>query len=339
MAVGAAVAWWRANADLMLREMFKDNFDLDVEINLPDARKDNSRSALKSMEKVMLPFLLNGAGGHRGLFVLDGPLIDALIELQMLDKVLPTPRLDRPITTIDAGLSESFVHLCLKSMGDAPGLMSDFSVVRAEQDRAALRLALKDSQFDILPVQIDMGPGIKTGLFEIWIPDFKLPEAPPAEPNPQMAKLLAECEAEFEARVIGCQVSAADLVALAPGAVLRLPGNIISDVTLSDCDDRRVATGRLGQLNGRRAVMITEMVGDATKSRVEPVASEPLAGPLPALPGADLGQPDIDLPQPDMGLAEPLADLPDLPMANIDLPELDEENGPIDFDPTAASAV
>lgn len=289
MAVGAAVAWWQAHADAMLRELCKDSFDLDVEIKIPDARKDSAPAALKAMEKVMLPFLLKGAGGRRGLFVLDGALIDALIEIQMLDKVLPTPRLDRPITAIDAGLSEGFVHKCLAAMADAPGMMSDLSVVDAEQDRSALRLALRDGQFDIMAVEIDMGPGIKTGLFELWLP-VSAPAKPPAsKPNPKMTSLLSECEVELDTSMIGCKVSAAELMALAPGALIRLPVKSLTDVTVSDCDARRIATGRLGQLNGMRAVLITEIKGGAG----------------PAQKTSDAGQ--TNLPAPTGGALEPIA--------------------------------
>lgn len=334
----------------MLRELFKENFSIDVEINVPNARKDHSHIALKTMEKVMLPFLLKGPGGQRGLMVLDGAMIDALIELQMLDKVLPTPRLDRPITTIDAGLSEGFVHLCLKAMREAPGLMSELSVVQSEQDRATLRLALNDAEFDIMTVQIDMGPGIKTGMFELWLPITEVAKVQPAEPNPQMEQLLAQCEAEFEAQMVGCKVVASELVSLAPGSVIRLSSGVLTEIAFVDCDDRRVATGRLGQLNGMRAIMITEMAGGPKRDPSDAQAGLPGPAavtlntdlPQPDIdlpqPQTDLPQPDMDFPQPDIDLPNPGVELPDLPMTNVDLPDL-EEGGDFAFDPSPASVV
>ena len=260
---GVALAWWVAEADRLMRDLFKTSFDVDVALGDVGGTQMPAAEALDAMPPVTLPFLLGTAQGGRGLFTIDGALIDALIELQMLGKVMGMARLDRPITAIDAGLSEVFVRASLEAFKAGPAGMSGLTTLGPQQDRAALRLALGEGRFDMLRAQIDLGPGIKTGACTIWVPaETARPVAKAAKPaSAAMRAVLDRCKVELMAQVDGVEVSALALARLAQGSLLPLPARAISDVALRDCTGAQFASARLGRLHGARAVRITQMQG------------------------------------------------------------------------------
>jgi flagellar motor switch protein FliM len=294
--VGPGLAWWQQYADRVLRDACKSTLGLDVELSALEGRAARAPTALQEMDKDRLPFLLQTHGGKAGLFVIDGVLIDALIEQQILGKVMPTPRLDRPITAIDAGLSEGFVRATLAGMTTVSGHLAGLTTRGPEQDRAALRLALGESPYDILSASIDLGPGIKSGLFEIWIPAEAPRRAAPSTgmPNPLLAKILNDCPVELHTRMTGCEASAQQLMTLEVGTVFHLPASSLTNIAVMDCNENVVARGRLGQLHGQRAVRVTDTktamgpntdLAEPAEDIIKPVPDKP-APPPPADPAA-----------------------------------------------------
>lgn len=234
---------------------------MDVTLNGFKGHQATAPAALDDMAKVSLPFLLESAAGA-ALFVLDGALIDGLIEQQLLGDVLPTERLDRPVTKIDAGLSEGFVKNAVSAISaEASGQLSGLQLNRVEQDRAALRLALGEGQYDILEAHIDMGPGIKTGRFELWVPAIKVAKARGAKSgiNAGMLEVMQSCEIELDAWLDGCSATAQTLMGLEVGTVLSVPRSALAQVAIRDCNGNPFAQAKLGQLNGFRAVRLTRV--------------------------------------------------------------------------------
>lgn len=78
---------------------------MDIKTDELKGHQELAPKALDEMPDIALPFLLTTASKGAALFVLDGVLIDGLIEQQLLGEVMPTERLDRLVTSIDAGLS------------------------------------------------------------------------------------------------------------------------------------------------------------------------------------------------------------------------------------------
>lgn len=262
-AQGVCVSWWAAEADRLMRDLFKTSFDVDVVLRDVGGAQMAAGAALDEMAPVCLPFLLGTPDGARGLFTMDGTLIDALIELQMLGKVMGMARLDRPITAIDAGLSEVFVRASLEAFKAGPKGLCGLTTLGPQQDRASLRLALGEGRFDVLRAQIDLGPGVKTGACSVWVPaEAARVVATPRKPaSAAMKAVLDRCKVELTAQISGIDVSALALARLREGSVLPLPLSAIADVELSDCTDTPFAQARLGRLHGARALRITQMQG------------------------------------------------------------------------------
>ncbi len=284
--VGPGLAWWQDELDRVLRKVCKSSFAMDVKVAGLTGKQVSAPEALDAMPKIALPMLLNAAGDAAALFVLDGILIDGLIEQQLLGDVLPTERLDRPVTSIDAGLSEPFVKAVLAGLGaEATGQFKDLTFNCAEQDRAALRLALGEGRYDVFEAEIDMGPGIKTGKFELWAKAVAQQAARPKirPKNPQMIELLEDCPVELETWLEGCQTTAGVLMSLDVGTVFHIPRSALEQVTLKDCNGHPFAKARLGQFNGARAAKLTKVFGRNSKpeqsSHLAPV--NPAAAVIP----------------------------------------------------------
>lgn len=311
-----------------MRQLFKITMGLDVKVSGLEGHQVYAPEALLEMPEVSLPFLMGGTDGTMGLFLLDGPLIDGLIEQQLLGKVLPTERLERPVTSIDAGLSEGFVRaLMTRITGPAPKQISGFTPQGSQQDRPALRLALGDGRYDVIEATLDMGPGIKTGRFEIWVPALSDGQAllSAKETNPEMLEILLDCEVELGTRIEGCTTTAQKLMEMEPDKLLVFPKSALTEVALTDCKGQTIARGRLGQLNGERALRIMELskvFGDRA------VAADPGLGALTTAanppPPIALSEPtDFDMPAPAMGMA--LDGAADIDVTGGDLPGIDLE--------------
>ena len=282
-AVGPCLGWWQAELDRVMRKVCKSSLQLDVKMGALGGRQASAPEALDEMPQVSLPFLLGTSGSGAALFVLDGILIDGLIEQQLLGEILPTERLDRPVTSIDAGLSQSFVRAALDAItAEASGQLAGLQVDRTEQDRANLRLALGEGRYDILQAEIDMGPGIKTGRFELWVPALAENKGrrSKARINTDMLQMLQSCEVELRTKLEGCEASAHDLMNLDVGTLLSVPRTALTRVELSDGNNQPFAQGRLGQLNGARAVLLTKVYGKAAPQE-PPVLAKPPPSPIP----------------------------------------------------------
>lgn len=305
------MAWWGQNADQILRNICKSKFDLDVKLTSVKGRQVSAPAALDEMPAVALPFVLQGENESAGLFVLDGLLIDGLIEQQLLGRILPTARLDRPVTSIDAGLSEGFVRACLAGMGaNPPRQLINLTCQAAEQDRAALRLALGDGRYDILEADIELGAAVKTGRFEIWVPAMPEAVAKPGtgQVNPDMIALLQDCEIELEAWLERCETSAKQLLELEVGAILPLPKTALTKVDVLDAHGERFAHGRLGQLNGARAVRLTSLThGDGQPGLPKP-ADPPAVQPPAAVETVAAKEPPVDTARPADTASGPASD-------------------------------
>ncbi|GFE66734.1 flagellar motor switch protein FliM [Litoreibacter roseus] len=296
------------SADAGFRNTAKTLFDMDLKLADVHADALVRDAALESLEEVTLIFRLAGPAGEEGLFVLDGMLIDALIEQQTLGRVAKSPRLDRPVTRIDAKLAQSFVLAVLAQFEKIYAKDSHtqsyagYTIKVVEFDRAALSLALTSPSYDILDVTLDMGPGIKTGKARIWYPAGAVDAVAPAtipQTNPFIASLLSNVTAPLNAEIRGLRLPLTDLISLEPGSLIPVDLAMLADVHLCAPGGKSIGTGRLGQLYGDRAVRVTHLAGQPERdasdgspaSAESPMLGEPFNTNATALPA---GAPEQD---------------------------------------------
>ena len=302
-----------------------------------------------------LLILLDGLDGPPGAIKLDLQFVMALIEVQLMGEVRQGEAKPRPFTPTDAAIVQPLMDAVLDSYAEqvnacdrVPDAARFRFGDRVENGRA-LALALWAPDYDLYRLSVDFGPGAKTGMMELILPE------PPPVPEVEtpggntLARKLEEnamnAPVMLDAVLAPVRLPLREICRWAPGTVLKLSPDTVTGARVIGAKGHKVAPARLGQLNGFRAVRMVLKSDAEELSRDRPAE----AGAAAALEGPDTGGqgraelsgdpmgldvlPDFpDLPAPgdtwdDPGLPEPggLADLPDLPSLDGDaggLPDL-----------------
>ena len=297
-------------------------------VEISRAGADDLAADLPEMGLIML---LDGVDGVPGAMVLDPQMTAALIEVQTTGRVTARPARPRAPTRTDAAIATPLVRGFLARLdgllpGDdlGPGRFRFGAMVSSG---ASMALTMGTGGYRILRLGCLLGAD-RAGELILALP---IPSAPSAAPHPASAQpaanapapdgiagsgaalraRLLDAPARLEAVLHRMTVPLAELRALQPGDVLRLPAGAQFAARLESTDGRLVAEGRLGQLSGQRAVRLC--APDAGDTRPEP------APPPPALGSAAT----TDAPAP--------ASLRALHMTEQDLPDLSDLGLPGDF--------
>ncbi|AZQ67429.1 flagellar motor switch protein FliM [Silicimonas algicola] len=272
-----------------------------------------------------LAFLMKGPGDTRGLCLMTPGLLAALTEVQMSGRVTRSAPPDRIPTRTDgivvAEMLDRWMRSALEAAEEA-GLtdilpFAGYARMDGVQPRRNVVLALDPVEYRTLSVDLVLGDDAKTGtLF------FAMPVPRPltvVSPQPgRMLRHLATVPAPMTAVLARLPHPYGQARRLGVGDLIPIPVSALVNVRLETLAGKLIATARLGQLNGQKAVRLSSGGGAAAALSGPPIsgARAGLAGiagatPFPGL--AELpGLPDLpDLPD--------FPDLPDLP----DLPPLD----------------
>lgn len=302
-----------------------------------------------------LLILLDGLDGPPGAIKLDLQFVMALIEVQLMGEVRQGEAKPRPFTPTDAAIVQPLMDAVLDSYAEqvnacerVPNAARFRFGDRVENGRA-LALALWAPDYDLYRLSVDFGPGAKTGMMELILPE------PPPVPEVEtpggntLARKLEEnamnAPVMLDAVLAPVRLPLREICRWAPGTVLKLSPDTVTGARVIGAKGHKVAPARLGQLNGFRAVrMVLKSDAEEPSRDRSPEASSAAALEGPDTSGqgrAELSGDPIgldalsDFPDPpapgdagdDIGLPEPggLADLPDLPSLDGDaggLPDL-----------------
>jgi flagellar motor switch protein FliM len=291
--------------------------------------------------------VLDGPDGALGLASLDRAVMTALIEVQTIQQVTQLPvDEDRVLTPTDAAMAAPLLDGTLERMAEA---LHD-SPLRAQlqgyrfgallEDPRAASLLLDAAAYRVFRAEADLALGRRRGTVSFILPDLKRPPADRTQaqgdgPGPH-ADLLARVPARLDAVLSRITLPLSRAGALKPGDVLKLSPDALDRVEVLAGRNHLVAKGRLGQLNGLRAVRLTwPVLGPAPVAAAGvPQAADALGDPsaqteLPALPAEEATLPDLpQLP----AVAEGAGAGEDLGEALPDLPPMDFGAEPGDFD-------
>lgn len=285
-----------------------------------------------------------------GLLVVDIGLLTALVEIQTLGQVTSVPPKERVPTRTDAVVVSDMVDMWMADIARVAGEaglgrdvpFSGFVREHGILDLRAVELTLDPGKYRSMRITMALGDDAKIGVMTFFVPATGGARA--ADEGTLGARLrphLMDAEAGMQAILTRFEHPLGRVLALRAGDVLPIDPRCLTHMHLEVREGVPLAQGRLGQVNGFRAVRLTPVSkeGDAapffgaamqgcgaSKAREAlpdlpassealelPDASGPTGGDLPDLP--DLS----DLPDlPDM---EALPDLPDLPDLG-DFPDL-----------------
>lgn len=273
--------------------------------------------------------LMDGPDGRIGAVTMDAALVTALIQKQTIGQIMGKAPSERNYTPTDAAMTAEFLE---KTFGKVVTMLdghSDQLIFNGYrygaqiEDVRSLVLGMEAEDYRLISLTMDLAIGAMQGEMK-----FILPEPTPEQlgkgtgvSGPSLASNMGAMRAELSAVLCKVRVPLNELSALKEGELLSLDSAFLYETDLIGIGGQSIAKGKLGQLNGSRAVRLNE----AQAKEMEAPAGEfsgGVGGDLPALPtmeepaALDLGIAAQDLQDPlDDALA--LAPAGDLGMGGL----------------------
>lgn len=248
--------------------------------------------------------VLDGPNGRVGAATLDAALVTALIQKQTIGQVMGKAPAERHYTPTDAAMTADFLESALNKVvhmlegHSDQAIFSGYRFGAQVEDVRSLALGLEAEDYRVLSLTVDLAIGAMQGELNLI-----LPEPTPEELGkggvcgPSLGKNLGSMRAELSAVLCKMRVPLNEFSRLKVGDVLTLDQAFLYETDLQAVGGQFIAQGRLGQLNGSRAVRLnqtrTRLVSDAGADEMgfsDRVGAD-------ALPASD------DMPTLDMGIA------------------------------------
>lgn len=203
-----------------------------------------------------------------GLAALDLNLRGALVELQTIGQVLAEVPEDRTPTNTDARMTAPLIAAFLAHLRDTAvrtpldGWGTGFDVGEKISSTRAAGLILDEGQYRLIRLMLDLGIGDRQAELVIALPCHVETVAKVVTPEvhgdweTRFRTVVDGSSAKLEAVLHRFKIQLHQAQNLAVGQVLPLPGCTVGSVKLIAGDGRKVATARLGQSGGMRAVRI-----------------------------------------------------------------------------------
>ncbi|WP_305972239.1 MULTISPECIES: FliM/FliN family flagellar motor C-terminal domain-containing protein [unclassified Mameliella] len=280
-----------------------------------------------------LLILLDGPEGALGLVSVDRQVLTGVVEVQTIQQVTQMPvEEDRILTQTDAAMMAPLIDGALTRLaGTMEGhplhpQLDGYRFGAMLEDSRAAGLILDAAAYRAFRAEIDLALGRRRGRMTIFLPERKLSQdrtEAGAGVGPHEER-LSRVAARLDAKLARITLPLGRAEALKPGDLLTLPPDALDKVEVTAGRGDLVARGRLGQLNGLRAVRLNWPSTGVTAASLGMAADADPVAEAGAGPGAPAAVPEPvvpDLPQ----VAEPAGE--ELP----DLPPMDFDGGDFDF--------
>ncbi|CAM9987168.1 unnamed protein product [Chrysoparadoxa australica] len=294
-----------------------------------------------ALGKTDLLVLLDGPDGAVGIASVDRQVMTGVIEVQTIQQVTQMPvEDDRILTQTDAAMLAPLLDGALGRLADTltehplHSQLVGYRFGAMIEDSRAAGLLLDAAGYRSFRADIDLALGRRRGVLTLFLPERKPKRSTPgvvqgAGPHEER---LSRVPARLDAALARITLPLSKAEALKPGDLLSLPPDALSKVEVMAGRGHLVACGRLGQLNGLRAVRLTWPAGNAAISS----AADPAGAVSVGMPKAEKSA-SFNGTQPDAKAGLPA--LTDTPVSDADtsedlpdLPPMDFEAGSADFD-------
>lgn len=274
-------------------------------------------------------------GELAGYAVFDHSFRIALVEAQMMGRVAPEFDAERPVTSADAVLcgqlvTAFFSDLCADDRpGEFESWVEDLTPGKRIRGPRDASLALRNGVYRLLEFGVELTGTDRTAQLSLVLPDRATMDAG-VKPATEMRwgtdfkSAVLKAPAELTAVLHRTRRTLKEVAALEPGNVIPLHGVTVDSIVLEAVGRKQAASGRLGQVNGMRAIRLTDGEGKAATLRDAAVGVAGSGSALPT-PGGPEEMHMPEMPQ----VAEGLPDLPDMPeIPDIpDFPDLPDMPG------------
>lgn len=210
--------------------------------------------------------LLDGPTGEIGLVELDREVVTGLVEVQTIQQVTNMPADDRPFSSTDAAMMAPLIDNAMERfvsyLKDNPLLaqLEGFRFGAMVEDARTAAHLLDASSYRAFRADIDLALGRRNGRISFVFPEREVQvggdtKGERAEAGPHAQELL-RVPARLDCVLARVTVPLLQAERLRPGDLLDLATTAIDTAELRTSGGQAVALGRLGQLNGMRALRI-----------------------------------------------------------------------------------
>ena len=275
-AQGVAKAW-----KLALARSARDTVGL--ELGLVGLRQ--SRASLTELLELpperALVAILEGPKEGLGLVVIGPDVLAGIVEVQMVGHVTATVPVVRRPTRTDAALVSGFIDKALRGLEIELTQSNDliwtsgFRYASFLEDARPLALLLEDVTYQILVADVSLADGAKTGQVLLALPADGCGTAPKPAAVPSRAaemvfgaalgEQIMGANAELVAVLARLHLPLETLLNLKTGESLALGNAALDQIDLEGLDGKRLASGKLGQNRGLRAVRISASASPAAR--------------------------------------------------------------------------
>ncbi|MGC8204018.1 FliM/FliN family flagellar motor switch protein [Aliiroseovarius sp. PTFE2010] len=221
------------------------------------------------LPKCALIAMITAEDGARGLFVLDHVLMAALIEQMTTGAVRNTAAEERVPTSTDAALASALIDKMLArfetlvSTAANPPDVGGYRYATPLRDPRAIGLTLDDQRYRYYRLTVDLAQGAKTGDMLMFLPlERPVPGIegvePPGSWQEKMEQTVSTAEVTMDAALYRLRLSLSDVMGFEVGQQIPVPRKAVAQVQVEGIDGRVIATARLGQANGLRALRIND---------------------------------------------------------------------------------
>ena len=324
----------------------RDIFEMPVAVIGATQTRCAQASLGQYLGKDHLLVLLDGPDRQVGVLSVDRESLASIIQQQTMGRVTGGEPAARPYTSTDAALVAPLIDETMKRAAAMTDVLTDRRCLEGyrfgarTEDLRSMILAIEAERFRIFNLTLDFAAGVQQGKWCLALPE---PEEEPAAASaaplgPRLDKPAGAARAELSAVIGRLRLPLAEFSAMKPGALLPLQNPQIDRADLVAINGQRIATARLGQISGMRAVRLNELSpkrparGDGQfqiGSLPQPESGADMTVDMPSLP--DLPDPSAmpDLPDlPKMGFPNPMGDSDDAAPMPLDLgglPSLGED--------------
>ncbi|MFC3058105.1 FliM/FliN family flagellar motor switch protein [Paenirhodobacter populi] len=278
---------------LAIAKAARDRLDLEIDVRSLTERRASLAELPELIENMSLLLLIEGPAEAMGLVVLPGPTLSAIVEVQTTGRIARNPPPPRKPTRMDAAMTVDLVDAVLAGIetelarsGEAVWA-SGFRYASYLDDIRSIGLLMEDVSYRVWTMRLAIGPqAVREGGLLWIVPEQGRakpalpPQRPAAAPVPpddatwaqHLEQAVMGSQAALDAVLHRVSMPLSAVMALRPGVDIPLPPDALARLQL-EADGRAVATVRLGQRRGLRAVRL--VAEDAPQEAPAPRSEEP----------------------------------------------------------------
>ncbi|WP_264210012.1 FliM/FliN family flagellar motor C-terminal domain-containing protein [Leisingera thetidis] len=254
--------------------------------------------------------------GRTGAASMDAATVTALIQQQTIGAVIGKAPDERHYTPTDAAMTAEFLERTFAKVvamleGHADqAIFTGYRFGAQVENVRSLVLGMEAEDYRVIELNLDLACGAMQGVMRLILPEPTPEELQDGQgggaQGPSLGRNLGSIRAELTAVLCRMRVPLREFAGLKVGDSLPLDSAFLYETDLLTIGGQSVAQGRLGQMNGARAVRLNQSGARlAAGSGTEDVGFADGAG-MEALPG---GPPAIDMGIAAQGLQDPMDDM------------------------------